>query len=240
MLPVQYLYRSIAITISALLFGSYLCTAQVKQADYLKPIKDKLVKQWPDNRSINLVFHGHSVPSGYTNTPFVNTLGAYPYLLLKELKAIYPYAVINVIVTAIGGENSVSGAKRFKDDVLIYKPDVLFIDYALNDMGIGMAKAREATGKMVEEALKQNIKVILLTPSPDQRINILERNNALEQFSDQIKSVSAKYAVGVADSFGAFRDKAGTPDGLKPYMGWVNHPNEKGHQLIAGEILKWF
>ena len=27
---------------------------------------------------------------------------------------------------------------------------------------------------------------------------------------------------------------------LKKYMSQVNHPNEKGHDLIANEILKWF
>jgi len=41
-----------------------------------------------------------------------------------------------VICTAIGGENSSAGARRFESDVLVHKPDVLFIDYALNDRGL--------------------------------------------------------------------------------------------------------
>ena len=69
--------------------------------DYLIPIKNELVKEWPNNRTINLVFHGHSVPSGYFKTPVVNTMDAYPYQVLRLLKEKYPYSVINVINTAI-------------------------------------------------------------------------------------------------------------------------------------------
>ncbi|MDI6617302.1 MAG: hypothetical protein QME45_01335 [Clostridiales bacterium] len=31
---------------------------------YLSSIIKELNKQWPENRTINIVFHGHSVPSG--------------------------------------------------------------------------------------------------------------------------------------------------------------------------------
>jgi lysophospholipase L1-like esterase len=100
-------------------------------SDYLNDLKIELQKKWPENRTINLVFHGHSVPAGYFKTPIVNTLESYPYLVLQELKAQYPYAVINVINTSIGGEDSKSGAQRFESDVLIHKPDLLFIGLCL-------------------------------------------------------------------------------------------------------------
>src|SRR5690606_10770788 len=106
--------------------------------DYLKEIKEELKMEWPNNRTINLVFHGHSVPAGYFKTPIVNTLDAYPFQVLKGIKEHYPHAVINIINTSIGGENSVSGAERFDAEVLIHRPDVLFLDYALNDTGIGL------------------------------------------------------------------------------------------------------
>ena len=32
---------------------------------YLDSIKKIMKTEWPKNRTINLVFHGHSVPSGY-------------------------------------------------------------------------------------------------------------------------------------------------------------------------------
>ena len=138
-------------------------------ATYLSDLRTELQKEWPKNRTINVVFHGHSVPAGYFKTPQVNTLSAYPNLFLQKLKSIYPFAVVNVIVTAIGGENSISGAERFEGDVLIHKPDLIFIDYGLNDRGPGLEKAYIAWDKMIKLAKGHGVKVILLTPSPDQR-----------------------------------------------------------------------
>lgn len=209
-------------------------------SDYLDDIKIELQKEWPKNRTINLVFHGHSVPAGYFRTPTVNTLESYPYQVLKKLKVLYPYAVINIINTSKGGENSVSGEKRFKSDVLIHNPDVLFIDYALNDRSIGLEKSRDAWEKMIKMALKNRIKVILLTPSPDQNVNLLEDNNILEKHSILIKDLAKKYEVGVVDSYEMFKQKIVSGGNLLDYMAQVNHPNEKGNLLIADGIIKYF
>jgi len=78
----------------------------------LAGLSNLLRKPWPENRTVNIVFHGHSVPSGYFATPHVDTFNAYPHIVHQKLKERFPFVVINVIVTAIGGENSVSGAKR--------------------------------------------------------------------------------------------------------------------------------
>ena len=212
----------------------------MSSSDYLYNIITELEKKYPENKTINLVFHGHSVPAGYFITPVVNTLKSYPFQLLQELKELYPYAVINIINTAIGGENSESGAKRFDNDVLTHKPDVLFIDYALNDRSIGLEKSKDAWVSMITKALKHNIKVILLTPSPDQRINILEPNNELEKHSEQIKGMAEKFGVGLVDSYGIFRKLAISGDSISNYMSQVNHPNEKGNLLIADEIMRYF
>lgn len=209
-------------------------------SDYLNDIKTELKKEWPKNRTINLVFHGHSVPAGYFKTPIVNTLESYPFQLLKELKVNYPFAVINIINTSIGGENSLNGQKRFKSDVLIHKPDVLFIDYALNDRGIGLDKSYDSWSRMINKALNEDIKIILLTPSPDQRVDILIPNNELEHYAEQIKRLSKEKRIGLIDSYKLFKDKVLLGDSISMYMSQVNHPNKKGHQLISAEIMKYF
>ena len=208
---------------------------------YLNDIKTELTKKWPKNRTINLVFHGHSVPAGYRKTPVVEPFGSYPLLVLKKLKKLYPFAVINIINTSIGGENSVSGAKRFDTDVLVHKPDVLFIDYSLNDRGVGLEKAREAWSSMIQKALDKNIKVILLTPSPDTRVDILQPGNVLEQHANQVRSLAAAYGVGLVDSYELFKNKVMSGDSLSEYMSaTVVHPNKRGHELIADGIMKYF
>ena len=109
--------------------------------EYLADVLSILREPWPENRTVNIVCHGHSVPAGYFATPAVDTFNAYPHLLHAGLKERFRNAVINVIVTAIGGENSSSGAERFERDVLCHRPDVVTIDYGLNDRGIGLDRA---------------------------------------------------------------------------------------------------
>lgn len=201
---------------------------------YLADIKTELKKEWPENRTINLVFHGHSVPAGFFKTPVVNTLSAYPYLLLKKLKVKYPYAVINIINTSIGGENSQNGEKRFDSEVLTHRPDVLFIDYALNNRGLGLEKSKEYWSKMIQRAIEKKIKIILLTPSPDQRVNILE------QHTHQIEQLAIDYGLGLVDSYSLFKAKVIGGESISRYMSQVNHPNKKGHTLITEEIIKYF
>jgi len=206
----------------------------------LTDIKHEMKQAWPGNRAINLVFHGHSVPAGYFKTPDVRTLEAYPYQVLRELKKLYPLAVINVIVTAIGGENSEQGAIRFSQDVLIHKPDVLFIDYALNDRGIGADRSRQAWESMIRQARERGIRIVLLTPSPDQNVDILDPATDLQKLSDQIAGLAQRYGTGLVDSYALFRDKVKAGEPVGNYMSQVNHPNEKGHHLIAESIISLF
>lgn len=215
-------------------------SGMVNPSDYLSDLKTELQKEWPKNRTINIVFHGHSVPAGYFKTPHVNTMGAYPNLFLKKLKEIYPYTVVNVIVTAIGGENSVKGVERFESDVLIHKPDVILIDYALNDRGVGLEKAYLAWNNMIKLAKANNIKVILLTPSPDQNVNLADSTNVLKKHTDQIIQLAKENQVALVDSYKAFEFLYSDKEQLSKYMSQVNHPNELGHELIANEIIKWF
>lgn len=208
--------------------------------DYLTDIRQELQKKWPHNKTINLVFHGHSVPSGYFNTPNVRTMQAYPQQVLEAIKEIYPYAVVNSITTAIGGENAEQGAKRFRQDVLCHNPDVLCIDYALNDRGIGLERSSKAWEEMIKEAQKQGVKIILLTPTPDLTENILDDNSPLEQYSNQIRDLSVKYGTGLVDSYATFKQKKKEGEELKELMSQSNHPNEKGHRVVKGLILDYF
>ena len=220
---------------------SLTINAMGQQADsstYLSDVKKGLNAIWPQNRTINLVFHGHSVPAGYWHDHEVHTLESYPNLLLERLKKQYPYAVVNVIVTAIGGENSIQGQTRLESDVLVHKPDVLFIDYALNDRFADLANVRQAWEKMIQSALSRNINVILVTPSPDQRLDILNADNLLNPYVQQIRQLAQQYHVGLADPYLKFQQIAKKGE-LPAYMSHVNHPNKAGHEIIANELAKW-
>lgn len=213
----------------------------IQGLDYLNSVREELAKKWPDNRTVNVVCHGHSVPAGYFATPFVNSFSSYPHLLHRIIKERFPFAVTNVIVTAIGGENSQQGAARFHEDVLTHKPDVLTLDYGLNDRGIGLPAAEAAWEKMISAALERGIKVILCTPTWDQSyLTGDEHWSLLVAHAEQIRRLADRYDVGLADNFEVFRQAVSEPSDLVRLLSHVNHPSEEGHRLAANEIAKYF
>jgi acyl-CoA thioesterase I len=234
--------------------GSEPCTAQqsapestspgsaglADRATYLRDVADQLKIDWPNNRTVNIVCHGHSVPAGYFRTPVVDSMNAYPHLLHKELAGKYPHAVINVIVTAIGGENAEQGAARFERDVLALRPDVVMIDYSLNDRGLGLERAKKAWVSMIEKAQAAGVKVILLTPTPDQSAKSDDAEDPINQHARQVRDLAAEYHVGLADSSKAFQEEIGRGKRLEELMSQVNHPNRQGHEMVVGELMKWF
>lgn len=242
----RYWIGGLAVAFGALLTScSTLRTASAPAAPadpktYLANVCAELEKCWPTNRTVNIVCHGHSVPAGYFRTPAVHTFDAYPYLLHRGLARRFPHAVINVIVTGIGGENSEQGAKRFRRDVLNLRPDVVTIDYGLNDRAIGLARSQRAWRRMIEMALARHVWVILLTPTPDLTARLNDPNDPLNQHARQIRRLAAQYHTGLVDSLALFEAKvrSGTP--LKDLMAQSNHPNRRGHEIVAAGLLKWF
>ena len=230
----------LSLMVLLLLAPSLLARAAADPETYLSELRAELQKRWPDNRTINIVFHGHSVPAGYARTPFVNTLEAYPHRTLALVKDKYPNAVVNVITTAIGGEQSEQGAARFEAEVLTHRPDVLLIDYALNDRMIGLERSEAAWRRMIEAALARSVKVILLTPTPDLSEDIRSDAARLAAHAAMIRRLADEYGVGLADAYAAFRHRAEAGERIADYMSQVNHPNPRGHEVVAAEIIRWF
>lgn len=218
------------------------CSSQAEVApapSYLSGLMVELEKAWPGNRTVNIVIHGHSVPAGYFKTPEVRSLEAYPHLVRAELARRFPQAVINVIVTAKGGEDSIRGAERFERDVLSAQPDVVLIDYALNDRGAGLAKSREMWTRMIQAAKERGARVILMTPTPDLASRLGNPEDSLETHAAQVRRLAAEFEVGLADSLAAFK-RAAESQPMTELMSQRNHPNGAGHRLVAAEVLKYF
>jgi acyl-CoA thioesterase-1 len=211
--------------------------------EYLKDLVLELLHAWPDNRLVNFVCHGHSVPAGYMATPFVDTFHAYPHLWHAALKKRFPFAVINVIVTAIGGEDSEQGTERFEKDVLTHRPDLVTIDYGLNDRRIGMSRMLVAWRSMIDAARKAGAKVILLTPTHDKAALYPAGDidsSLLPRHAEAIRDLARETGVGLADSYDAFERAIRSGTDLANLLSWINHPNELGHEVVVGELMRWF
>ena len=227
--------------IGLLLVFSLAVNAQIAdKKTYLASFVAEMHKKWPDNRTLNMVFHGHSVPTGYFSGQEVHTFESYPHYVHYALKELFPYSVVNCIRTSIGGETARSGAQRFVSDVLSHKPDLIFIDYSLNDRALSLEEARSCWASMIEQALNNNVKVILCTPTPDTTEDITDDNAPLNAHAEQVRALAEEYHVGLVDSYALFKNKALSGENILNYMSQNNHPNAAGHQLVAQEMMTWF
>jgi len=215
-----------------------LLLAGIAFAQDLSPLSDLMKTAWPKNRTIRIVFHGHSVPAGFHKTPEVKTFESYPHLVNRKLKEQYPFAVLNVITTAIGGENSVSGAARFENDVLSLKPDLVLMDYALNDRRLPFDKMEKAWLEMIAAAKKANVPVVLITPTGDSSANLSDPDDALCQRAAFIRKIAMDQKCVLADVFAAWVAEVGRGTPQTDLLSQVNHPNLKGHELAAAAIFK--
>ena len=212
-----------------------------ERKNYLMPILERMSRPYPDNHTVHIVCHGHSVPAGYKAIPVVDPFAAYPHQLYRLVKERYPFASLQVIVTAVGGEDAVHGARRMECDVLCHKPDVLTIDYALNDRYCGAQAAEKAWREMIEKGLAYGCKILLMTPNWDRSCFRRDRmwQSLLEQ-AGQVRRLANAYGVGLVDFFDVFQryeQAGGDPDDL---LCAEDHPSSLGHRLLAREIGHWF
>ncbi|MFM2232762.1 MAG: hypothetical protein RJB31_1463, partial [Bacteroidota bacterium] len=110
----------------------------------------------------------------------------------------------------------------------------------LNDRRIVLDASRESWEYMIKAAWKKNIKVILLTATADQKVDLNDKTTDLQKLCDQITGLANTYKIGLVDSYTAFQQRIAAGGVLSEYMSQVNHPNENGHQLVADGIMKYF
>ncbi|MFQ7014461.1 MAG: SGNH/GDSL hydrolase family protein [Faecalibacterium sp.] len=142
----------------------------------------------------------------------------------------FPQANFHYVNGGIGGTDSFYGVSRAVNDVLMYQPDFVVVDFSVNDTKLAFR----------QETYEGVVRKLLSWPSHPAVVllNNIYYDTGLTAEDDHV-AVGDHYGVphvSIRDSI--YRElKAGTyarpqlsPDGL--------HPNDFGHGLVAGEIIK--
>ncbi len=74
-------------------------------------------------------------------------------------------------------------------------------------------------------AKERNVRVLLLTPTPDQRTPLNDPEDSLNRLAEQVRELAANHSVGLADSLTAFKTRVREGADLASLMSSPNHPN---------------
>ena len=141
---------------------------------YRKPLQNAVTKLKEDN-SIKIAYFGGSVTAGYGASDFGATAAtnqkdtkAWRAQTTQWFKDNYPTANIETVYAAIGESGTHLGAYIVQDYVIAEKPDVVFLEYAINDYYHENNKERaarqcETIVREIKEALPQCDIVMLIS-----------------------------------------------------------------------------
>ena len=186
-----------------------------------------LMKRAANGESLVIGFLGGSITQGsLSSTPKT----CYAYLVYEWWKKSFPNAEFSFVNGGIGGTTSHYGGARAWKDVLCYRPDIVTVDFSVND----------DANEFFEETYEGTLRRLLMAPSApavvvlnnvfyDTGKNAQDyHNRSADHYG--IPHVSIKDTIFPDVESGKIVRADITPDNL--------HPNDKGHRLVADEICK--
>ena len=182
-----------------------------------------------------IVCFGDSITAGYA------VRRGFPSFLLESLRQRFPDSKIEMINSGICGDTSQDGLGRLDWAVLSYEPDLVTINFGINDCVLGLS-LEEFEMNLVEMVRRiragPDSEILLLSSQPlesppyDQRVL---------DYYQTVERVAKEMNVGFVDVYGAWmkRVQAGMPlDSL--ILPGLDHPNEAGYRIIAEELMSLF
>ena len=186
-----------------------------------------LMKRAANGESLVIGFLGGSITQGsLSSTPKT----CYAYLVYEWWKKSFPNAAFSFVNGGIGGTTSHYGGARAWKDVLCYRPDIVTVDFSVNDdANEFFEETYEGTLRRLLAAPSSPAVVVLNNVFYDTGKNAQDYHNRIADHYG-IPHVSIKDTVYPDVESGKIVRADITPDNL--------HPNDKGHRLVADEICK--
>lgn len=179
-----------------------------------------------DGAELTIGFLGGSITQGSLATKPEN---CYAYRVFSWWKQEFGQAVFHYVNGGIGGTTSHFGVSRAETDVLMYQPDVVFVDFSVNDDANTFFQ--ETYEGVIRKLLTWQSKpavILLNNVYYDTGKNAQEYHNAVGDWY-QLPHISIKDTLYQKMKSGSYTREELTQDGL--------HPNDKGHELVAAQLI---
>mgnify|MGYP002470684439 CR=1 FL=1 len=189
----------------------------------------KCMQRAEKGEALTIGFFGGSITQDCAATAHENS---YAYRVFQWWERTFPKAELHYVNGGIGGTTSHFGVSRVVTDLLMYQPDLVVIDFSVND----------EANKFFQETYEGLLRKVLTWKSEpavlllnnvfyDTGVNAQEYHNAIGDWY-HVPHVSIKDTVYQRMKSGVYTRDELTQDGL--------HPNDKGHELLAEEIIAYF
>ena len=155
----------------------------------------------------------------------------YAYLSFRWWQQHFPGTELVYVNAGIGGTSSHFGAARVREDLLLAQPDVVFVEFSVNDENT--AHFQETYEGLVRQILYSawNPAVVLLhNVCYKDKTSALEIHSQIGKYYD-IPCISFGKGVYSLIEKGQLSEGDITPDGL--------HPNDRGHRLLADMVCEF-
>lgn len=181
------------------------------------------------NKDFNVIFFGGSITEGSGASDYKKS---YVNLLAEFLNEAHPDYTINIINSGASGIGSNFGLFRLARDVISYKPDVVFVEFAVND--------RIYNSKEVSMYMEGIVRRLLKLDAPPVIIFLVTPTDMSDACGDVHKKIAYYYNIPVVDIQDYIWRKIGKGD-----ISWNDiacdsiHPNDLGHKLYADCIISF-
>jgi sialidase-1 len=181
-------------------------------------------------KQITVAYIGGSITAGVGASEAHKT--SYRALVNHWLRTRFPTSKITELNSSVSGTGSIYAAIRARRDVVEYKPDLVFLEFAVSDS----SEKEEAVKKSIEGIVRQ----LLAVSQPPEIVMLYATNAERKACVDWHESIAAYYhlpAINLQDLTWKHLEANNQPfsavskDGL--------HPNDEGHRFYAHQITEY-
>lgn len=211
--------------------GGELTPAMIARSRYNEGNKARLVKainKLKANEEVTVAFIGGSITNG---TSAGDDL-CYAKLTFDKIQAEFPDAKVNYVNAGIGATDSVYGLARADDDVLSKNPDIVFVDFSVNDTAEFADIYKETYAALLKKLWNSESApaVVTLVMTEDNGTSMQDVHGEIAKEFD-LPMVSYHDAVMSVIDNGSIAWTDISDDNI--------HPNVAGHALLSDIVMNY-